>query len=78
MSKMDPKPKFVICIKNDDYEASLEIRKIYFAITDDKASKHGLIRVIDESDEDYLYPKDYFIPIELPQTIIEAITPVNQ
>jgi len=74
MNILDTNKKFVVCIKNDDYEVSLEIRKIYSVIPDDEASKHGLIRVIDESDEDYLYPKDYFVPIELSQTVIEALS----
>ena len=77
MEILDSDKYFVLCIKNDDYEASLEIRKIYYAIIDEKASRYSLIRVIDESDEDYLYPKDYFIPIELPQNIIEAISRIG-
>jgi hypothetical protein len=55
----------VICVKNDNYPASLELRKIYEVIPDDKAEKHNMIRVIDESGEDYLYPNSYFINIEL-------------
>ena len=58
---------FAVCVKNDDYPASLEIRKIYEMMPDEKAAKHGLVRIIDESGEDYLYPQDYFVPIEIPQ-----------
>ncbi|MGE5443572.1 MAG: hypothetical protein ACM3SR_03100 [Ignavibacteriales bacterium] len=64
--------RFAICIKNEDYPASLEVRKIYEVIPDAKAAKHGLVRIIDESGEDYLYPADYFIPIELPQAAESA------
>ena len=53
--------KFIICVKNRDYEASLELWKVYSAIQDDHAKKQDLVRVIDESGEDYLFPSDYFI-----------------
>ena len=58
--------KYVVCIAGDDeFPPALETRKIYRALPDDSAAKYGLIRVIDESDEDYLYPHSRFIPIEL-------------
>jgi hypothetical protein len=57
----------MLCIKNDGYPASLEVRKIYNPLPDPEANKHRLIRVIDESGEDYLYPRDLFIPIVLPR-----------
>ena len=66
MEQTDSEIQFAICIKNDDYPASLEIRKIYRIIPDAQADKHQLIRVIDESGEDYLYPSDYFAPVRLP------------
>ncbi len=59
--------QFAVCVKNEDYPVALEIRKIYEILPDEKAAKHGLVRVIDESGEDYLYPKDFFVPIELPE-----------
>ena len=65
--------QFAICIKNEDYPASLEVRKIYEVIPDAKAAKHGLVRIIDESGEDYLYPSDYFVPIELPKGVERAL-----
>jgi hypothetical protein len=65
--------QFVICINNDDYPASLETRKIYEALSDSDAEKHGQIRVIDESGEDYLYPQDYFIPVDLPKNAEDAV-----
>jgi hypothetical protein len=61
--------QFVICVENEGYEASLEIRKVYDLLEDKGAEAHGLVRVIDESGEDYLYPKDYFVPIELPSPL---------
>ncbi|MEF8941653.1 MAG: hypothetical protein V5B78_02560 [Desulfohalobiaceae bacterium] len=65
--------QLVICIKNKGYEASLEVRKLYEVVPDPKAEKHQHIRVIDESGEDYLYPKEYFIEVELPRVVEEAI-----
>ena len=66
--------QYAVCIKNEGYPASLEVRKIYQIIPDDRASEHQLVRVVDESGEDYLYPEDYFVPIELPQTLVEALS----
>ncbi len=61
--------KFAICIKNDGYEVSLEIRKVYELLQDSVADSHGMLRVVDESGEDYLFPRDFFIPIDLPAPI---------
>ncbi|HYT89156.1 MAG TPA: hypothetical protein VEL76_10645 [Gemmataceae bacterium] len=60
--------QFLICVKNDDYPASLEVRKVYQGVPDPVAAARHCVRVIDESGEDYLYPEDYFVPIELPET----------
>jgi len=65
--------QLVICIDNSGYEVSLEQRKIYIALPDTKAEKLGLLRVIDESGEDYLYPKKRFVPAELPQSVKQAV-----
>jgi hypothetical protein len=56
---------FVICVRNDGYAASLEIRKVYERIPDALAESRGQVRVIDETGDDYLFPTDYFKPIEL-------------
>ena len=64
---------FVICIENSDYPASLEKRKIYEALLDADAAKHGQIRVIDESGEDYLYPKECFVDANLPEETRAAV-----
>ena len=65
--------QFVVCLKNEGYEVSLERRKIYRVVPDPEAGKHRQIRVIDESGEDYLYPQRFFAPIELPQLIRRAV-----
>lgn len=72
------KQLFVICIRNDDYPASLEKRKIYVQLPDAEAEKHHHLRVIDESGEDYLYPEAYFMAIELPDEIKRAVMEVGQ
>lgn len=57
--------KWTICVKNSGYEASLETRKPYNVEDDPKAQTLGMIRVIDESGESYLYPADMFAPIAI-------------
>ncbi len=59
---------FVICVNNKGYPASLERRKLYPFIHDPEAERHKMIRVIDESGEDYLFPARYFAPIDVPAT----------
>ena len=66
-------PQFVVCVKNKDYAASLELRKLYRVIPDATAAKLRQIRVIDESGEDYLYPASYFVPLDLPQAAERAV-----
>jgi hypothetical protein len=66
-------PQFVVCIKNTDYLASLELRKLYRVRPDAAAAKLHQIRVIDESGEDYLYPQSYFVPVPLPQAAERAV-----
>ena len=63
----------VVCIDNEGYAVSLEKRKIYLALRDEQAEKRDLLRVIDESGEDYLYPKSFFRSIALPQAIKKAV-----
>jgi len=65
--------QLVICVRNEDYPASLETRKIYESIPDQDAESHKQIRVIDESGEDYLYPEEYFISVSLPKNIVQAV-----
>ena len=67
MSKNVPPRNFRLCVKNDGYPASLEVRKVYESLPDSVAGSRGLVRIVDESGEDYLYPSDYFIPVKLPK-----------
>lgn len=66
-------PRFVVCVKNKDYAASLELRKLYQVVSDEIAAKVRQIRVIDESGEDYLYPEEYFVAVQLPQAAERAV-----
>ena len=68
-----PSKQFVVCIANEGYPASLEKRKIYVELRDPVAQKHNLVRIVDESGEDYLYPKALFRPIDLPQSLRRAV-----
>ncbi len=65
--------QFIVCLKNNGYEASLEPRKIYQIIPDKEAESHKMLRVIDESGEDYLFPASLFSPISLPQELIAEL-----
>jgi hypothetical protein len=65
--------QLVVCVDNDGYPASLEKRKIYVVLRDPVAEKRGLLRIIDESGDDYLYPKALFRSIALPQAIKKAV-----
>jgi len=74
---MSDKPKFAICVKNEDYPASLQLWKVYRVLPDEKGERHKMIRVIDESGEDYLFSVSYFVPVELPQAAESALLAIN-
>ena len=65
--------QLAVCIDNEGYPVSLERRKIYITLHDADAETHGLLRIIDESGEDYLYPKALFRSIALPQSVAKAV-----
>jgi hypothetical protein len=69
----DSTPRFVVCIDNSDYEASLELHKIYPVVADPDATREGDLRIVDESGEDYLYDGDRFIGIEVPKAVERAV-----
>ena len=76
-SSKRPAPSFAVCVKNRHYPASLEIRKLYRIIADRSAARLGMVRVVDESGEDYLYPADYFVPVKLPESVVRAVRSVS-
>ena len=69
----DKHRRFAVCIRNEEHEESLELKKIYELLDDPRAEQHNMVRVIDEEGEDYLYPRDWFLPIELPERIEQAL-----
>ncbi|MGH9794248.1 MAG: hypothetical protein ACRD5G_05710 [Candidatus Acidiferrales bacterium] len=73
MSRQKNGTRFVVCVDNRNHPASLELRKIYRALGDPEAARHGYVRVVDESGEDYLYPNKYFLPIALPKSVKKAL-----
>ena len=74
MKQGKQQPRFVVCVKNKEYPASLELRKVYRVLPDREAEEHGLLRVIDEDGEDYLYPEKYFVPIQVQAAAARAIS----
>jgi hypothetical protein len=72
MTKTQAK-QLVVCVKNDGYAVSLEKRKIYVALRDAAANKRNMLRIVDETGEDYLYPKALFRPIALPEGVRRAV-----
>jgi hypothetical protein len=72
MAKRKDNISFALCIENKDCD-DLDKRKIYRVLPDEEAEKEGFIRVIDESGEDYLYPRSYFISVQLPREAQEAL-----
>jgi hypothetical protein len=73
MAESDLQQGFVVCVRNDGYAASLEVRKIYQMLNDPAATSRHYVRIVDESGEDYLYPESFFLPIELSQEMREAL-----
>ncbi len=73
---MTPPKRFVqylLCIRNDDVPLSLEVRKVYRQLRDSVAEEHGLVRVIDDTGNDYLFSKGWFVPLVLPARVRKAL-----
>jgi len=66
-------PRFVVCIDNADYEASIELHKIYPVVPDPDAAQDGDLRIVDESGEDYLYSAERFVAIDVPKSLERAM-----
>jgi len=64
---------FAICINNGEYAGTLELRKVYEVLEDPSAAARDYARIIDESGEDYLYPKAWFVPVAVPESIEELL-----
>ena len=70
---MKTQHQFAICVQNEGHPASLELLKVYRFIPDKKAAHHQLVRIVDESGEDYLFDESWFVPIKLPPAAKEAM-----
>ena len=70
---MEHSKHFAICIRNDGYEGTLELRKLYEVVEDPAAARRDHVRIVDESGEDYLYPNAWFVPVELPESVEEQL-----
>jgi len=66
MVEHERQPDYLLCISNEKYPVSLELHKVYRAVLDATAESDGFVRVIDESGEDYLFPRRLFVAIDLP------------
>ena len=64
--------RYYICVKNDGYAASLQVRTVYPGVSDPEAESHRMLRIVDESGEDYLFPASFFVPIEVPEAAVPA------
>jgi hypothetical protein len=78
MKKTTKRKHFALCIDNSDYKASLVPGKIYRIVKDVKASKDDLVRIVDESGEDYLYHKSLFVIVDLPKTLAKKLIAIEQ
>ena len=64
---------YVLCLENSGYPASLELHKVYRRIADPRAEEDGFVRVVDESGEDYLYPRRFFADIAVTAEVKRAL-----
>ena len=72
MKDQESEARFAICINDGGYVDDLKVRTVYQVLPDESAAKSSYIRVIDETGEDYLYPANLFVPIEVPREVEEA------
>lgn len=72
MKGQEPEARFAICINDGGYVDDLKVRTVYQVLPDESAARSNYIRVIDETGEDYLYPANLFVPIEVPPEVEEA------
>ena len=64
---------FALCVDNADYQASLVLGKVYRVLPDPRAAKDDLVRIVDESGEDYLYHRDHFVFVDFPPAVKKKI-----
>ena len=76
MAETEPIESYVLCIDDGGYPESLEVRKLYPVLPDERAAERNYIRVIDETGEDYLYPAKNFVRIALSPDIVATLLQV--
>jgi hypothetical protein len=78
MTRRNTPTIYALCVDDGDYPESLEVRKAYPVIRDERAARNNYIRVIDETGEDYLYPAKYFVIVELPREAAKTLLGIEQ
>lgn len=73
MEAPDTAESYVLCVDSGGYPESLEVRKVYAVLPDERAATNDYVRVIDETGEDYLYPAKSFVPIQLPPEVAKIL-----
>ena len=73
MTVVEKSNRCALCIDNGGYPESLEVRKVYVVLPDERATANNYIRVVDETGEDYLYPAKYFVMVEVPEQAAETM-----
>jgi len=73
MKRRRPDVQYLLCVRNGSFLASLQVRRLYERLPDKDADLHGLVRVVDESGEDYLYPRELFADLDVPRTVARAL-----
>ena len=68
-----PQAGLALCLQNEGYRASLEVRKLYKVLPDSAAAAQHLLRIVDESGQDYLYPEEFFVRVRLAREIAQAL-----
>ena len=69
---VDAEKRYAVCLQNSGHEVSLELRKLYELLPDDDAAREDLVRVVDESGDDYLYPSSWFAEVAVPGAFLDA------
>jgi hypothetical protein len=73
MNTQSTEKTYVLCVANLGYETSLIVRRLYEKMEDTEAESHGMIRVVDESGQDYLFPRILFESLSLPHAIQQRL-----
>jgi hypothetical protein len=70
--------RYVLCIDDDGHGVSLDVGNVYRLLPDERGEREGMLRVIDETGEDYLYPRELFVEVELPAAASRKLADVER